>query len=317
MALPSMDLDDITYTQLVREARKRIPVYTPDWTDHNAHDPGITLIELFAWLTEIQIYRLNRVTDQSKWKFLRLMGIVKKETGSDNEDKPGDEAETPEPGSDKNYIDVLVDEVETLEQGILKAREKFRTVYRAVTASDYETLARQTPGGIVARAKAIPGYHPNSSQEVHGIVTLVVVPEEKKLDTQQESGFLKTVYRHMEESRLLTTELFIILPEYVQVWVDFEITVKPQYEGTKEKATDALRSFLSPLKGGPDRNGWPFGRTVYRSELYQVIDGVKGVDHVTRLKLKKESENDFKEKDITIPRYALVRYHEEEKENNG
>jgi predicted phage baseplate assembly protein len=52
-----------------------LPRYAPDWTDHNTHDPGITLIELFAWLAEMDLYRLDRVTEASTRAFLRLLGI--------------------------------------------------------------------------------------------------------------------------------------------------------------------------------------------------------------------------------------------------
>ena len=75
MALPLINLDDRTYQSLVEEAKKQIPIYAPNWTDHNAHDPGTTLVELFAWLTEIYIYRLNRITNNSKRKFLKLIGV--------------------------------------------------------------------------------------------------------------------------------------------------------------------------------------------------------------------------------------------------
>jgi predicted phage baseplate assembly protein len=75
MTLPKENLDTRTYEDLVKEAVSRIPVYAPEWTDHNVHDPGRTFIELFAWLAEMQIYNLNRITDRSRRKFLKLMGI--------------------------------------------------------------------------------------------------------------------------------------------------------------------------------------------------------------------------------------------------
>ena len=75
MALPVPNLDDRTFQDLVNEARRRIPMYCPEWTDHNLSDPGITLIELFAWMTEQIIYRLNKVPDKNYVKFLELMGI--------------------------------------------------------------------------------------------------------------------------------------------------------------------------------------------------------------------------------------------------
>ena len=75
MALPVPNLDDRTFQDLVNEARRRIPIYCPEWTDHNLSDPGITLIELFSWMTELMIYRLNRVPDKNYVKFLELLGI--------------------------------------------------------------------------------------------------------------------------------------------------------------------------------------------------------------------------------------------------
>jgi predicted phage baseplate assembly protein len=75
MALQSPRLDDRTFKDLVDEARARIPLYTPEWTDHNLSDPGITLIELFAWMTDIVLYRLNRVPDRHYVKFMELLGM--------------------------------------------------------------------------------------------------------------------------------------------------------------------------------------------------------------------------------------------------
>lgn len=75
MALPVPNLDDRTFQDIVNEARRRIPLYCPEWTDHNLSDPGITLIELFAWMTDLIIYRLNKVPDKNYVKFLELIGV--------------------------------------------------------------------------------------------------------------------------------------------------------------------------------------------------------------------------------------------------
>ena len=75
MALPAPKLDDRTFQDLVDEAKKRIPHYCKEWTDWNVSDPGITPIELFAWMTDIILYRLHQVPDLHTIKFLDLMGI--------------------------------------------------------------------------------------------------------------------------------------------------------------------------------------------------------------------------------------------------
>lgn len=76
MSLPEPILDDLRFQKdLVDEARRRIIRYCPEWTDYNLSDPGITLIELFAWMTEMMVYRLNRVPEKNYVKFMELIGI--------------------------------------------------------------------------------------------------------------------------------------------------------------------------------------------------------------------------------------------------
>src|SRR5512138_1466493 len=76
MPLPEPILDDLRFQRdLVDEARRRIIRYCPEWTDYNLSDPGITLIELFAWMTELITYRLNRVPEKNYIKFMELLGV--------------------------------------------------------------------------------------------------------------------------------------------------------------------------------------------------------------------------------------------------
>ena len=75
MAIPSPNLDDRTFAQLVEAARDRITAMCPEWTDLSVSDPGMTLVEVFAFLTETMIYRLNRVPEKAYVEFLRLLGV--------------------------------------------------------------------------------------------------------------------------------------------------------------------------------------------------------------------------------------------------
>ena len=68
------NLDDRSFQDLVDEAKRLIPRFCPEWTDHNVSDPGVALIELFAWMTESMIYRLNRVPDKTHITFLDMIG---------------------------------------------------------------------------------------------------------------------------------------------------------------------------------------------------------------------------------------------------
>src|SRR5215210_7074731 len=68
-----LDLRD--FQDILDEARRLIPRYCPEWTDHNLSDPGITLLELFSWMTEMMLFRLNRVPEKNHIKFLELIGV--------------------------------------------------------------------------------------------------------------------------------------------------------------------------------------------------------------------------------------------------
>lgn len=75
MPLVIPNLDDRKYQQLLDEALARIPVHTPEWTNFNKSDPGVTLIEIFAFMTENLLYRSNQIPERNRKKFLKLLGI--------------------------------------------------------------------------------------------------------------------------------------------------------------------------------------------------------------------------------------------------
>src|SRR5215471_15117161 len=76
MSISLLNLDDRRWSDLVEEGRALIPFYSPDWTDHNIHDPGVTFVELFAWLAEMDIYQVNRIPESHLRKFLALVGLT-------------------------------------------------------------------------------------------------------------------------------------------------------------------------------------------------------------------------------------------------
>jgi predicted phage baseplate assembly protein len=76
MALPAPHLDDRTFQNLVDEAKRMVQQRCPEWTDHNVSDPGVTLIETFAYMVDQLIWRLNRVPEKNYIKFLELIGVT-------------------------------------------------------------------------------------------------------------------------------------------------------------------------------------------------------------------------------------------------
>lgn len=73
--IPKSSLDDRTFDEIKDELIRLIPRYNPEWTNHNPSDPGITLIELFSYLTEITLYRLNKVPEKTYLSLLELIGM--------------------------------------------------------------------------------------------------------------------------------------------------------------------------------------------------------------------------------------------------
>ena len=74
--LPDIQLDDERFEEILEKARKMIPGIHPEWTDFNYHDPGITLLELFAWMKEMQQFHMDQIGEKHKKKYLQLLGVT-------------------------------------------------------------------------------------------------------------------------------------------------------------------------------------------------------------------------------------------------
>jgi hypothetical protein len=76
MTLAPLQLDDLTWDDMVTAIRRRIPAESAgNWTLHAPVDPGITLLELFAYLVEQRLYWLDQVPDAFVVAVLRLLGL--------------------------------------------------------------------------------------------------------------------------------------------------------------------------------------------------------------------------------------------------
>lgn len=75
MPLTEPVFDSRTYRDILNEALARIPTHNPEWTNFNDSDPGITLLQLFSFMTESVIYRANLIPERNRRKFLTLLNI--------------------------------------------------------------------------------------------------------------------------------------------------------------------------------------------------------------------------------------------------
>jgi hypothetical protein len=307
MSLPLPNLDDRSFPDLVAEACALIPRHAPEWTNFNPADPGITLLELFAWLTEITLYRLNQIPERNFRAFLELIGVTQREG-------------------------------ESIEEAVARALRALRAPTRLVTFEDFEILARRAASvavtdlrkkivlsdpspprledfevlGVdvatdVARAKAA------LSEARDGNVNIAVLPSLQYLSrvaplrdlprpsspldrvAQWQSalsdasiGALNEAIRlNLDPFRPLTTGVAVFSPVFVPVQIEARVFPKA---GAAEadlarRVVDSLAGFLDPYIGGEAGDGWPFGRSLHRTELYQRIEAVPGVDYVAELQI--------------------------------
>jgi predicted phage baseplate assembly protein len=160
---------------------------------------------------------------------------------------------------------------------------------RAVTADDCEWLARRTPGVKLARVHAAPNLHAGFPCVVAaGVISVVLVPSLPERRPVPTAGLRRAVASYLHRRRIIGTRIDVIGPDYLEVVVRARVRPLPggrTSSDLRDALVAALNEFLHPVRGGPGRTGWPFGRDVYRSEVLQVIDQVPGVDHVLCLDL--------------------------------
>jgi hypothetical protein len=203
-------------------------------------------------------------------------------------------------------------EAETLHDALARAASELKRAFRAVTDEDYEDIARSTPGVEVARAKAIPLYKPGlpdyPREKAHGQLSLVVVPQGLSATPMPSPGFLQTVSRYLDSRRLITTELHVIPPVYVQVTVHAVIVVEAPFADERERYADLLKGLLRPLDGNQGERGWTFGRTVYKGDIYGSLTKGSGVVFVQDLWLDADGPHVTKTAggDIVLPPHGLI-----------
>ena len=258
MSLPLLNLDDRSFDDLTALGRELIPRYFPAWTDFNPSDPGITLLELFAFLTEALMYQTNRVPERSLERFAALVGVTRLPR-------------------------------EPIEATLRRALAVLGTEDRAITEAEFEKLAIEAAPGAVARAKAVvvvvntPDVFPDEQ-----FIDIVLVPNTPDIPAPTPDPALRQqVFAFLQSRRLITTRVRVVSPEYTDVSIAMTVVRDPKSRldrtAVQHGVEQAVRTFLGPLGGGVDGRGWEFGRAVYRSELSQLIEGLPGVDHLKQL----------------------------------
>jgi hypothetical protein len=177
-------------------------------------------------------------------------------------------------------------DTETLEQIFERGPNIIRSLDRAVTEEDFERLAKAA-SSFIARTRCFLK---------DNRLKVVVIPKGEGDRPKPSPGLLRTVERYIEEKRLSTissADLEILEPTYKEVSVtasiipeSMDIAVPLETEIMKK-----LKEFLHPLTGGSEGRGWEFGRDIHISEVYTLLEGIPGVDHVKELLLNGSEVN--------------------------
>ncbi|MEK0313954.1 putative baseplate assembly protein [Cohnella sp. 56] len=191
---------------------------------------------------------------------------------------------------------------------IARLRQEWLKPHRAVTDEDYAAIAQSTPGLRVARVHVIAGYAPGRSEPAPHAVTVVAMPYSRQPTPKPSPGFLQTVARHLDERRLIGTEIHVIAPEYIKVTVHAVIVVEPQFAQETKRITSVLNALLSPSGSLKSPSGWPFGRPVYRGDVFAALSRIGGVSYVQDLWLDGEGRYAAKSQggDVLLPPNGLV-----------
>jgi predicted phage baseplate assembly protein len=201
------------------------------------------------------------------------------------------------------YIDRVVNrrdavgglDAESLEAAMMRAPALLRSRERAVTESDFEFLTREAMRADVGRVKCLQPRPSAAGRVVPGQIYVLVVPrvlrpegflEPGQLELPEETRLQLTDY--LDERRLLTSRLNVRTPAYRWVSVHVRLRAQPGIETARveREVLRVLYRYLNPLVGGPDGTGWPFGRDLFVSDVYQSLQEAPFVQFIRNVEMR-------------------------------
>jgi predicted phage baseplate assembly protein len=180
-------------------------------------------------------------------------------------------------------------DAETIESAMMRAPALLRSRERAVTEADYEFLAREALPAAIGRVKCLQPLPVEAGRIIPGLIYVLVIPR-----VSHPEGFIapellrlkpeevKALTEYLDERRLLTVALDIREPAYHWVSVKVKLRASPGTDPgrVKTEVLKRLHGFLNPLTGGTDGEGWPFGRHLFASDIYQCLQGIPNVQFI-------------------------------------
>ncbi len=174
------------------------------------------------------------------------------------------------------------DDGETLSDAEQNIPDYLQNLGRAVSSADFSNIVNQTPGVDLGRVEILPLFNPDEPDVTSpGTVTVMVIPSGPGAP-EPDLMFLDAVCNYLEPRRLVTTEVYVRGPDYVglNVSIGIDVTAGQDIATVTQAVRTAVRSYLSPLCGGPAGTGWPLSKTVDPTGLMVQALLVAGVSDV-------------------------------------
>lgn len=251
-------MTELDFDALFALARAQLPAVCPEWTDHNPSDPGIALLELAAAFIEMQLFQAGRPTDEARLAYLRLLDGPTRALAPD----------------------------EDLADSLDRAARRLREPYRAITAGDYAALIRDAwpadpvalslgPAARVARVLVLPSRDlagPAPTADAPGHLSVAVVGAGGQ---PPGPALLAGLAVFLDPRRMLTVRVHVVAPTLRKLGVTAAL-----YLEDGARAANVRPAALAALAGLFDPATYPFGQTVYLSEVVARLDGVDGVEFI-------------------------------------
>ncbi|MEY8199863.1 MAG: hypothetical protein RPS47_11535 [Colwellia sp.] len=314
MSIEIPNLDDLTYQQLIDTLIRSIPHYSGQWSDFNASDPGITLLEMLSWISESLLYRANNISDLSYKNYLQL--IV------------GEQVYEPE---DRFHADLLTQlkywPTPQTADGIARITSKVQAYWcstnRVISEVDYYALSLEAYYNEQARQmKKTPDTRFNYRQQslinlqqlrrvfvladdsveqednvksIEVIINTALDPREQIIDAcHTQSPFeldikqmLMAVKNFIIPRRPVGT--MILVRQVDNTDIDLQLDVKFSSSSANNIVQAAIKqqvnAYVSAFIGGRDDSGWPLGEPLLNSDLVRLIGEVNGIAGITNIQL--------------------------------
>ena len=186
-------------------------------------------------------------------------------------------------------------DTETLESVFQRGPYLIKHMDRAITVEDFERLAKNSSSEIARTRCFVDGPR----------LKIIIIPKGEVNRPMPTPLLMRTVKSYLLERSLnsiFSSDIEVSGPDYREVRVTVQV-VPVAIEGLvllEREVRKRLEEYLHPLKGGLDGNGWKFGRDVHISDIYSLLEGIEGVDHVEDLLLNDKPE------DVTITESEMV-----------